>query len=139
MEFSLAQSLEGNCEILNSPNPQINADPAIDLVNPGLGQIVNLYETLVPIRGRYLHTLAKKVENNDEIKDNVSEQSNFQSGSGNDPIESPVLESFMHPIITDSIIFPKEETHPKKHKISKSSEKSFPSKRRKIQHKFEIV
>ena len=60
MEYSLARSLDGYSEIYNVPFPHLSADPPIDNVNPGLGQIVNLFETIVPVRGQSQHVLEKK-------------------------------------------------------------------------------
>ena len=62
MEFSLARSLEGSLEIANVPFPHLSSDPAIDQVNPGIGQLVSLYDTVVPMRGHSLHAIEKKVE-----------------------------------------------------------------------------
>lgn len=147
MEYSLAQSLEGYSEVANVPFPRLNSDPAIDFVNPGLGQIVNLFETIVPVKGHSLHTIEKKVEKeSDEISKNVLEQSIQppQTGFGESPIDPTILNSFLHPIVTDSIIFPKNETNdekrPKKQKMKgPSSDNVLPPKRLKINHKFQIV
>ena len=80
MEFSIARSLEGHTEEYNVPFPNLSSAPAVDQVNPGIGQIVNLFETIVPMRGQSLHAIEKKVEerenvelaqtssNNDELK-----------------------------------------------------------------------
>ena len=78
MEYSLAKSLEGHSEILHS-FPRMNSDPAADYVNPGLGQIVNLYETFVPLHGVSLHAIEKKVETSDTIEKNLNEQVKIES------------------------------------------------------------
>ena len=62
MEFSLAQSLQGHSELANVPFPHLKSNPASDQVNPGLGQIVNLFDTIVPMRGYALHKIEKKLK-----------------------------------------------------------------------------
>ena len=112
MEFSLAQSLEGYSEVKNVPFPHMKSDPAIDNVNPGLGQIVNLYDTIVPMRGHSLHSIEKKVDEQPETSS--SDELKSQTGFGNTSLDSDILNSFQHPIVTDSIIFPKTEVVPTK-------------------------
>ena len=142
MEFSIARSLEGHTEEYNVPFPNLSSAPAIDQVNPGIGQIVNLFETIVPMRGQSLHAIEKKVEerenvelaqtssNNDELK--------IQIGSGQSNLDTDVLNSFQNPIITDSIEFPKIENS-RKHKLVEQT--SVSSKKSKLMrdHKFHVV
>ena len=66
MEFSLAQSLEGLSEVANVPFPHLKSDPSEDQVSPGLGQIVNLYDTIVPVKGHSLHSIDMKVDEKGE-------------------------------------------------------------------------
>ena len=141
MEFSIARSLEGHTEEYNVPFPNLSSAPAIDQVNPGIGQIVNLFETIVPMRGQSLHAIEKKVEerenvelaqtssNNDELK--------IQIGSGQSNLDTDVLNSFQNPIITDSIEFPKVENS-RKHKLEQTSVSSKKSKLMR-DHKFHVV
>ena len=140
MEFSLAQSLEGYSEVKNVPFPHMKSDPAIDNVNPGLGQIVNLYDTIVPMRGHSLHSIEKKVDEQPETSS--SDELKSQTGFGNTSLDSDILNSFQHPIVTDSIIFPKTEVVPtktsKKKAISTDSEEP-QAKKSKVQHKFKVV
>ena len=140
MEFSLAQSLEGYSEVKNVPFPHMKSDPAIDNVNPGLGQIVNLYDTIVPMRGHSLHSIEKKVDEQPETSS--SDELKSQTGFGNPSLDSDILNSFQHPIVTDSIIFPKTEVVPtktsKKKAISTDSEEP-QAKKSKVQHKFKVV
>ena len=133
MEYSLAQSLEGHLEISNSQFPQLKSDPAIDRVNPGIGQLVNLYDVMVPIRGHSFHSLEKKPELSESVV--IVDDSKVQEGFGETKIESNVLNSFMHPIVTDSIVFPKTEVPKRKTTTVSDSSKS---KRAKIEHKFKI-
>jgi len=141
MEYSLARSLEGFTDIVYSSHPHIYPDPAFDLVNPGLGHVINLYSTFVPIQGHSLHSIEKIVPNDDEIKPNVSEHLTEQKGSGNEKLDPEILKSFQHPILTDSIVFPKIDKAIKKTPAVKrpsSAEKSS-SKRLKTEHKFNVV
>ena len=138
MEYSLAQSLDNYSEISQSCFPRLNSDPANDKVNPGLGQIINLYEVIVPIHGRSLHTIEKKVES-DEIKSTVEiPVKPEQSGSGA-AVEPEILKSFLHPIVTDSIDFSKlsKPIPPKKHKSG--TKPDFNAKKLKLEHKFKVV
>ena len=140
MEFSLAQSLEGFSEVANVPFPYMKSDPAIDNVNPGLGQIVNLYDTIVPMRGQSLHAIEMKTEqpqsspSTDELKS--------QTGFGKASLDGDVLNSFMHPIVTDSIVFPKTEVTKEKDLKKKLVTKAVgepTAKKAKVQHKFKVV
>ena len=141
MEFSLARSLEGSLEIANVPFPHLSSDPAIDQVNPGIGQLVSLYDTVVPMRGHSLHAIEKKVES---ALEEQTDELNPQIGGGKARIESSILTSFKHPIVTDSIIFPKQEkTAVKKHKITDQMDGEIPSKiakpSKEKSHKFSVV
>lgn len=143
MEFSLAQSLQGHSELANVPFPHLKSDPASDQVNPGLGQIVNLFDTIVPMRGHSLHKIEKKLEETLTVV--VAEEDKPQTGFGNSAVDPEILNSFMHPIVTDSIIFPKSEKSEKPQKATKqkapdSKDVSEPkAKKSKINHKFNIV
>ena len=142
MEFSIARSLEGHSEQYNVPFPNLSSAPAVDQVNPGIAQIVNLYETIVPMRGQAFHGIEKKVEetenveltqnfaNNDELK--------IQIGSGQSNLDTNVLHSFQNPIITDSIEFPKVE-NTRKHKLEQSSKVTSKKSKLMHDHKFNVV
>ena len=135
MEFSLAQSLDGYSEQLSVPFPHLKSDPATDHVNPGLGQIVNLYDTIVPLKGYPVHSIQKKVEESEILQTN---DEITQTGGGKTSINPALMNSFLHPIVTDSIIFPKrEETKSKKRNQSQSDKTQ--RKRAKIEHKFHVV
>ena len=67
MEYSLARSLENSLEISTVPFPHLSSDPAIDQVNPGIGHLVSLYETVVPMQGHSLHAIEKKVEERENV------------------------------------------------------------------------
>jgi len=146
MEYSLARTLDDHFEITNVPFPHLTATPATDFVNPGLGQINSLYETFVPLRGQSLHTLEKKVEaTNDEIEKNLNKQLEKdpeQTGFGETKLEPLVHQSFMNPIVTDSIIFPKSEKSNSALKRKETSNIELDTskpKKQKSDHKFKIV
>ena len=137
----MARSLDGHSEQYNTPFPHLSSDPAVDQVNPGIGQIVNLFETIVPMRGQSLHSIEKKVEEKNELPPILTknDELNIQIGSGKVNLDPSVLNSFKHPIITDSIEFPKVETS-KKHKLPEDS-KAVSKKLRKTmaEHKFQVI
>ena len=143
MEYSLGQSLEGHSELYNIPFPELTSQPAIDHVSPGLGQIVNMFETIVPLRGQPRHSIEKKLElpNLDSTTESTgSDKILVQTGSGEAQIDPEILESFKHPIVTDSIIFPKQNA--KKHKIEQVTDSKYepPKKSKKsVNHRFQIV
>ena len=144
MEFSLSRSLENDTEISFDSFPRFISDPAFDRVNPGVGQIVNLFETVVPMKGRSQYAVEKKMENahnDDSIVENVVLMTT-QTGSGESQIDPEILTSFQHPIVTDSIIFPKPSNlgqiqNRKMPNPAKDLVK--PSKIRKLEHKFHVV
>ena len=137
MEFSLSRSCQNTSELYNVPFHHLSSEPAMDNVNPGMGQIVNLYETIVPMKGQSKFAIVKKAETN-------SEETSTQIGSGStlDPI---VQKSFQHPIVTESIILP-DATSLKDIATVKAESKrknetsgSNDSKKKKLSHKFAIV
>ena len=143
MELSLAQSIEGNVNVVDTPFPLIKSDPAMDQVNPGLAQIVNLFDTIVPMQGHSVHTIEKKVE--EPFAPVNSDIINSQKGSGN-RIDPDILNSFQHPIVTDSIIFPKSDAGSKSDGVKKVSARKAKSdvvepatKKIKVEHKFHVV
>lgn len=141
MEFSLSRSLEDSTEISNVPFPHLSSDPALDQVNPGIGQLVSLYETVVPMRGHSLHSIEKKVE---VALEQQTDELNPQIGGGKSQIEPTVLNSFKHPIVTDSIVFPKDEKIAiKRPKVKEPKVTETPSKIAKISkaaaHKYSVV
>lgn len=143
MEFSVAQSLEGHSEFANVPFPHMKSDPSTDNVNPGLGQIVNLFDTIVPVRGHSLHAIEKRVE---EVETPIAKvedlKDHAQTGFGNSSLAPDLLNSFLHPIVTDSIVFPKveatEEKKVKRKNIMKDSTEPA-TKKVKGEHKFKVI
>ena len=132
MEYSVANNSGNISELYGSPFPLLSSQPAHDLVNPGLGQMVNLFDVIVPMRGRALHTIEKKVE----LKEDTSEEkieAKDQIGAGKLNVE--IAESFQKPIVTDSIVFPKEEGEKKR----KDKSAPPPNKKIKVAHKFHVV
>lgn len=132
MEYSIANSISSLSQTYHVPHPHLPSQPATDLVTPGLGQMVSLFDTIVPMRGRAIHTIEKKVDALEEVKPMVD--SKDQIGSGH--LQPEIAESFQKPIITDSIVFPKKEKSPNKRKATNEPASS---KKLKINHKFNIV
>ena len=60
MEYTVAKNCSSISNIYEVPFPHLSSQAANDLVNPGLGQIVNLFETIVPMRGKLTHAIEKK-------------------------------------------------------------------------------
>lgn len=131
MEYSVANSLSSLSQVYEVPHPHLSSQPANDLVNPGLGQIVNLFDTIVPMRGRAIHTIEKKVDKREEPIIEAKDQ----IGSGK--LQPEIAESFQKPIITDSIIFPKKDVASNKRKDKDNVPAS--SKKLKTNHKFNVV
>ena len=135
MEYSIAIGLEGQSEVYSVPVPHLISAPATDHVTPGIAQIVNTFESIVPLRpGSYVIEKQvapefKSIEQNSDIPN--------QMGLGTTKINPPILESLQHPIVTDAIIFPKDVA--KKRKIE-SQTLSNQNKKPKlaISHKFQI-
>ena len=126
-----------NCsEFYHVPFPQLTSQPIFDNVTPGLGQLVNHFEVIVPLRGKEPFTVEKEVEVNPE-------QSSLhdQIGTGKQELPEPIKNSFMHPIVTDSIIFPDEGqknvtgSNSRKRKTSISNQPAA----KKVAHKFSVV
>ena len=141
MEYSIAKSLNENVEFYDVPFPHLSSQPALDQVNPGIGQIVSLYETIVPMRGSSHYTIEKKIEPTVTVTETEKINSSqdlitSQVGSGESPLDPAILASFQHPIITDSIIFPKEEKIAAKRKNETKLSETKPQKVKKIDHKF---
>jgi len=142
MEYSLSNLLEGYADISYEAVPHNSSSPAVDFVNPGLGQIVNLYQTFVPIHGQSIHNLEKKIETKDDIESNLLEQLKVkpeQSGSGEVKLDPEIEKSFLNPIVTESIVFPKSNTNSKrKNSLTETASKT-ESKKMKKEHKFKVV
>ena len=132
MEFSVSRSLQQFSDEYSVPFPNLTAQPFVDLVNPGVSQAVNLFETIVPLRGKAPHTLETQMEAavNPEKKELSSSD---QIGGGEKKMEPKILNSFMHPIKTDSIIFPEQKKPLHKPQKRKSEDSS------KRPHKFQVV
>ena len=148
MEYSIAQSLDQNGDSFNVPFPILRSDPVSDQVNPGIAQIVSLYETIVPMPRNSLYSLEKKMDTEVSVAklEKIVEHEKIvedaimpQIGSGESQIDPNILSSFKHPIVTDSIIFaPKADKKPSKHKLSNVGSGK-PAKMMKTDHKFHVV
>ena len=135
MEFSIAQTLQNKCEISDQAFPIHNSCPSTVFVNPGIGQLVNSYSIICPLPNSSI--LQKKKVATEPIitKPEAPIDEIEQLGAGK-KLDENVKESFLHPILTDSIKFPPNL----KRKISESS-KEMPEKekRKKYDHKFHVV
>jgi hypothetical protein len=132
MEYSIASSISSLSQMYQVPFPHLSSQPANDLVNPGLGQMVSLFNTIVPMRGRAIHTIEKKLERLEE-SEAITDKTD-QIGSGK--LQPEIAESFQKPIITDSIVFPKKEKVTSKRK---SANEPISAKKIKVNHKFKVV
>ena len=130
MEFSISRSLQQFSDEYSNPFPNLSSQPMLDNVNPGLGQAVNLFETIVPLRGKALHTLEQKVAS--KPKEETSELSD-QIGAGENKMSPNIFNSFMHPIKTDSIVLAPDKKNIQKSQKRKADESKRPP------HKFQIV
>lgn len=84
MEYSLLKQLEPNIGHLfpNSTHPQLSAYPALDYVNPGIGQLARIHNFIVPLHAQdNLHLIEKQITEQSNIKD-LAESLNEQIGSG---------------------------------------------------------
>lgn len=121
--------------------PKSSLNPAIDLVNPGVGGSINLYTNYVPIYSHKHYTEVKKIE----VKEN--DQSGGGQQNDNDDVlnketseklDPQIFRSFQRPKFaeTDKITFSnkrKQET-PEKEKDKKVKH----SNEKKIIHKFQF-
>ena len=141
MEYSIARNLSSsNTDFYNVPFPNLRSEPADDQVNPGIGQIISLYETIVPMQAHSQYMIEKKIEPElvAKLEEPAQDLIPTQIGAGQSQIDPNILASFQHPIVTDSIIFEKDKKSAKKHKMDIPSEAKG-SKLRKVEHKFYVV
>lgn len=78
MEYSFLKELEPSLGFMfpTSTHPQLTQFPAVDFVNPGLGQVARIHNFMVPLYVRdTLHLIEKQ---SDDLKEEIPEQ----SGSG---------------------------------------------------------
>ena len=134
MEYSVGREMQNCSEFYNVPYPQLTNQPIFENVTPGLGQLINHFEVIVPLKGKEPFTVEKEVE----VKSEQS-SSKDQIGSGQQELSEPIKNSFMHPIVTDSIIFPHAEKNSTNH--SRKRKKSFSNEvpEKKVAHKFSVV
>ena len=138
MEFSAARSLQNYCEIADQSFPIQSNCPANFDVNPGIAQLVNLHTLITPLPSNFGTSLKKKVETESILETLPSPKNETeQSGAGKN-FDADIQESFLHPIVTDSIEFPVSPTSSRKRLASSSSEKKA-KKEKKHAHKFNVV
>ncbi len=133
-------------------NPHLTPYPAIDYVNPGLGQAARLYSFYVPLHNSQSPLTIEKKEDNamlqeggsQDIESNENESdSNHENHDNEDPIEfnnrkrklmgDAVQSSFMHPIVTDTIEFEPQSKVKKKDFVAKSPGKKLQTTKHKFQ------
>ncbi len=134
MEYNLLKRIEPNFvnPIANSTYPLLTSTPAIDYINPGIGQISRLYSFYVPLfNNESTHKIEKETEqlgsgvdnnseNNSDIKTNEeTDDTSFDPLVYNDrkrkQLGDAVFDSFMHPkfVKTKKISLENSEKKPK--------------------------
>jgi hypothetical protein len=86
MEYSLLKTIEPNLGMQMCPiqNPHLTPYPAIDYVNPGVGQAARLFSFYVPLHSRQSPYAIEKEEDNamsqeGGSQDVISNENNLQS------------------------------------------------------------
>ena len=66
MEYNLLKTIEPNLRLQMNPSthPRLSQFPAVDFVNPGLGQVARLYSFYVPMQSNYAPLTINKKEDN---------------------------------------------------------------------------
>jgi hypothetical protein len=150
MEYNLLKTIEPNLGLQMCPhkNPHLTPYPAIDYVNPGLGQVARLYSFYVPLfSNQSPFNIAKKDDNSLSQEGGSEEQTSNESieDTGSiDPIEfnerkrklmgDAIQSSFMHPkVLTDKIdLEPQSKVRKKNHNIKTE-------KGQNVKHKFQFA
>lgn len=104
MEYNLLKQIEPNIGFLfpSQTHPQLTPYPALDYVNPGLGQVIRIHNFMVPLHTQdSLHLIQKENDLEDNLKLNeLQQQLNDQVGSGledfNDKKEKLLIQSQIH-------------------------------------------
>ena len=162
MEYNLLKTIEssyGGNFVPNERNPRLSPFPAIDYVNPGVGQICRLHSFYVPLYStKNLHEKQKKnaLENMEgsgvsQPEEILEESKESENDDLKDPIElnleqrkrlGPAIhESFLHPklIKTDKIIFNKPKPLKSKLKTEQKSKTDEINQKSPIKHKFKLL
>jgi len=161
MEYNLLKTIEPNLGMQMCPvrNPHLTPYPAIDYVNPGLGQATRLFSFYVPLHSNQSPFTIEKQEDNamsqeGGSKDLISNDSNSMNEDLGDDILDPlefnnrkrklmgdaIQSSFMHPKIVTGTIELEPQSKVKKKTVSVKSEmdKNKVGKGRNLKHKFQF-
>jgi hypothetical protein len=160
MEYNLLKTIEPNLGLQMCPtrNPHLTPYPAVDYVNPGLGQAARLFSFYVPLYNNLSPFNIVKEQNNSSVeqeggsKDQSADNEPVSFGSDRniDPIEfndrkrklmgDGIQSSFMHPkIVTDTInLEPQSKVKRKTETVSLKSEKMKTGKGQNVKHKFQF-
>jgi hypothetical protein len=111
MEYNLLKTIEPNLGLQMCPirNPHLTPYPAIDYVNPGLGQAARLFSFYVPLYSNQSPHNIHKEEDNSILQEGGSRDPDTNDDIDIDPVEfnnrkrklmgDGVQSSFMHPKI----------------------------------------
>jgi hypothetical protein len=164
MEYNLLKTIEPNLGLRMCPsqNPRLTPYPAVDYVNPGLGQAARVFSFYVPLHtNQSPYTIEKKedeaMSQEGGSQESVSKDSNpttFNDASDDidniDPIEfnarkrklmgDGIQSSFMHPkIVTGTIELEPQSKVKKKNLTVKSEENGNKTgKGQHVKHKFQF-
>ena len=154
MEYNLLKTIEPNLGLQMCPtrNPHLTPYPAIDYVNPGLGQVARLYSFYVPLYSNQSpFNIAKKddpaISQEGGSEEPISNDS-IDNSMSVDPIEyndkkrklmgDGIQSSFMHPkVLTETIdLGPQSKVRKKEH--TTKMEKNKIGKGQNLKHKFQF-
>jgi hypothetical protein len=162
MEYNLLKTIEPNLGLRMCPsqNPRLTPYPAVDYVNPGLGQAARIFSFYVPLHtNQSTYTIEKKedeaLSQEGGSQESTSKDSNSTSfddamhDNNIDPIEfnsrkrklmgDGIQSSFMHPkIVTGTIELEPQSKVKKKNITVKPEEKNKTGKGQTVKHKFQF-
>lgn len=139
---AFAQNL--STSVVDQPFPILSNFPAVDNINPGIGQIVDMHHVFVPIVGEPIHTIKKKIDNENDIVGDQSGAGDAKDShnvteefAAKNKMDARIEESFNHPKIikTESIKLPKLKAEKRK---LPSEIKGASREVKKLKHSFNI-
>jgi hypothetical protein len=149
MEYNLQKTIETGMfghRIPNSTYPRLTEYPAIDYVNPGLGQVSRLFSFYVPLYAESSSHQIKKTNNKEteeieqqgmgdveEIQKTVNEDDIVSNNKKRKLMDNGVYDSFMNPSFKTKKVFLKNE--PQKPYTEK---KEVLKTKKSMQHKFQF-
>jgi hypothetical protein len=161
MEYNLLKTIEPNfmasMMMPNSSYPNLTNFPAIDFVNPGVGQITQMYSFYVPLfNDANIHKIQKQDENELEQiglgKDITEPQNNETSDDiqidNDDPLKfnerkrkllgEGVFDSFMHPKFKTKTISLEKKSSRKEEKPKDKIQTKAEKRKKNVSHHFEF-